>query len=63
MFSQLEMIVDLEFIIENSQTIIDMVSFPHQVSDASKKVFEEDISNMEQRFIGTFDQLNNYLSK
>ncbi|WP_192350173.1 SRPBCC domain-containing protein [Algoriphagus sp. Y33] len=59
----LEMIVDLEFIEEDGKTRIDLVSFPHNASDASNKVFTENIGNMEQGFGGTFDQLEKYLSK
>lgn len=58
-----EMIVDLEFFTENGKTRIDLVSFPHDASEASKKVFADNIGNMEQGFGGTFDQLKKYLSK
>ncbi|RAI91569.1 SRPBCC family protein [Algoriphagus yeomjeoni] len=59
----MEMIVDLEFYEEDGKTRIDLVSYPHNSSDASKKVFAENIGNMEQGFGGTFDQLASYLSK
>lgn len=59
----LEMIVDLEFFEENGKTRIDLVSFPHNASDASKQVFVDNIGNMEQGFGATFDQLENYLDK
>lgn len=59
----LEMIVDFEFYDEGDKSRIDMVSFPHNASEASKKVFEENIANMKQGFGGTFDQLEKYLSK
>ncbi len=59
----MEMIVDLEFYVEEGKTRIDMVSFPHNASDTSKKVFADNIGNMEQGFGGTFDQLEKYLSK
>ncbi len=57
-----EMIVDLEFYTEDGKTRIDMVSFPHDASEASKQVFTDNIENMEQGFAGTFDQLEKYLS-
>ncbi|MBB6325666.1 uncharacterized protein YndB with AHSA1/START domain [Algoriphagus iocasae] len=59
----LEMILDLEFFEEEGKTRIDLVSFPHNASDASKAVFSESISQMEEGFKGTFDQLEVYLSK
>ncbi|UZD23623.1 SRPBCC domain-containing protein [Algoriphagus halophytocola] len=59
----MEMIVDLEFYEEAGKTRIDLVSLAHNASEASKQVFEENICNMEQGFGGTFDQLENYLSK
>lgn len=59
----MEMIVDLEFYEEYGKTRIDLVSFPHNASDASKQVFTENIGNMEQGYGGTFDQLEKYLSK
>ncbi|SFU13469.1 Uncharacterized conserved protein YndB, AHSA1/START domain [Algoriphagus locisalis] len=59
----MEMIVDLEFYEEAGKTRIDLVSFAHNASEASKQVFEENIGNMEQGFGGTFDQLEKYLSK
>ncbi|WP_339700575.1 SRPBCC domain-containing protein [Algoriphagus aquimarinus] len=59
----MKMIVDLEFYMEDGKTRIDLVSFPHNASDVSKQVFEDNIGNMEQGFGGTFDQLEKYLSK
>ena len=61
----MEMIVDLEFYEEEEEgkTRIDLVSFSHNASEASKRVFEDNIGNMEQGFAGTFDQLEKYLSK
>tara|TARA_R110002020_G_scaffold405462_3_gene615503 strand:+ start:162 stop:659 length:498 start_codon:yes stop_codon:yes gene_type:complete len=59
----LEMIVDLEFYEENGKTRIDLVSLAHNASEESKRVFEDNIGNMEQGFGGTFDQLEKYLSK
>lgn len=59
----LEMIVDLEFYVEDGKARIDLVSFAHNASDISKQVFEENIGNMERGFGGTFDQLEKYLSK
>ncbi|SFB56583.1 SRPBCC family protein [Algoriphagus aquimarinus] len=59
----MEMIVDLEFYVEDGKTRIDLVSFPHNASDVSKQVFTDNIGNMEQGFGGTFDQLEKYLSK
>ncbi|WPR76835.1 SRPBCC domain-containing protein [Algoriphagus sp. NG3] len=58
----LEMIVDLEFNEEDGKTRIDLISFPHNASDASKKVFSDNLDNMKQGFGGTFDQLEKYLS-
>lgn len=58
----MEMILDLEFYTEDGKTRIDLVSFPHNASDASKKVFSDNIGNMEQGFGVTFDQLENYLN-
>lgn len=59
----LEMILDLEFYDDNGNSRIDMVSFPHNASEASKKVFAENIGNMELGFGATFNQLEKYLSK
>ncbi|MBN3581796.1 SRPBCC domain-containing protein [Algoriphagus aestuarii] len=59
----LEMILDLEFFEEEGITRIDLVSFPHNASDASKAVFSESIPQMEEGFKGTFDQLEDYLNK
>ncbi|PZX53865.1 uncharacterized protein YndB with AHSA1/START domain [Algoriphagus ratkowskyi] len=59
----LEMIVDLEFYVEDDKTRIDLVSFPHNASDVSKQIFSENIDNMEKGFGGTFDQLEKYLAK
>jgi uncharacterized protein YndB with AHSA1/START domain len=58
----MEMILDLEFYTEDGKTRIDLVSFPHNASDASKKVFADNVGNMEQGFGVTFDQLENYLN-
>ncbi|WP_296701362.1 SRPBCC domain-containing protein [Algoriphagus sp.] len=59
----IEMVLDLEFYEEDGKTRIDMVSFPHNASDASKKLFSDSISQMEEGFKGTFDQLEAYLMK
>lgn len=59
----MEMILDLEFYEEDGKTRIDLVSFPHNSSDASKAVFAENIGNMEKGFGGSFDQLEKYLAK
>ena len=59
----LQMILDLEFYEDDQKSRIDLVSFPHNASDESKKVFEDNIGNMEFGFGGTFDQLEKYLSK
>ncbi len=58
-----QMIVDLEFYGEDGKTRIDMVSYPHAASEASKEVFSENIHNMELGFKGTFDQLEEYLKR
>ncbi|PZX54816.1 SRPBCC family protein [Algoriphagus chordae] len=58
-----EMILDLEFYEEDGKTRIDLVSLPHNASDASKQVFSDNIGNMEQGFAGTFDQLEKYLAE
>lgn len=57
----LEMIMDLEFFEQAGKTRIDLVSFPHNSTDAGNKIFSESISQMEEGFNGTFDQLENYL--
>lgn len=59
----IEMVLDLEFYEEDGKTRIDLVSFPHNASDVSKEVFSESISQMEEGFKGTFDQLEEYLMK
>ena len=59
----LEMILDLEFYEEDGKTRIDMVSFPHNASDESKAVFSNSISQMEEGFSATFDQLEKYLEE
>jgi len=59
----MEMIVDLEFYKEDGRTRIDLVSFPHGASDASKQVFADNVGKMERAFGETFDQLEKYLSK
>ena len=58
-----EMLVDLEFFQLANQTRIDLVSIPHNANEAAEKVFSENISNMEQGFKGTFDQLEAYLKR
>lgn len=59
----LEMVLDLEFFEEEGKTRIDLVSFPHNASDASKKIFSDSISQMEEGFNGTLEQLEAYLNK
>ncbi len=59
----LEMILDLEFYEVDGKTRIDLVSYPHNASESSKKIFSDSISQMEEGFNGTFDQLEEYLKK
>lgn len=57
----LEMVVILRFSEEGDQTRLDFNSYPYQASEASNKVFSENIHNMELGFAATFQGLEEYL--
>lgn len=57
----LEMVIIFKFTEEEGKTRLDFNSYPYHATEASNRVFFENIHNMEQGFGATFEALEQYL--